>query len=191
MSREAPPRAVIDSDIIYSRVLHELMGRVAGRLRLIDLVWSKELLTEAKQALIQRKGLAEDVAQRWVDHLSQTFPAGETDISETLRSVDLDTLTSDPDDHHVCALAIASGADYLFTHDRGYLVERLAGYGVEVTDPDTFLASALDEQPQTMLDLLEIQASLWAGGRPIVELLAALERAGATTFAEKARSLQA
>jgi hypothetical protein len=58
-----PPRAVIDADIIYSRVLHDLMGRVAGDLGLLDLVWSRQLLAEAEQALIKRKGLAEEVAQ--------------------------------------------------------------------------------------------------------------------------------
>lgn len=57
MSRaDPPPRAVIDADIIYSRVLHDLMGRVADDLGLPDLVWSQELLAEAKQALIERKG---------------------------------------------------------------------------------------------------------------------------------------
>lgn len=187
MSHRDPPRAVLDADIIYSRVLHELMGRVAKRLRLLDLVWSEELLAEAKRALVQRKGLADDVAQRWVDHLSEHFSAGRTDIEEALTSVELDALTSDPGDRHVCALVIASGADYLFTHDRGYLRDPLAAHGTVVIAPDPFLVSALDNQPQGMLDLLELQASIWAGGRPIGELLDAIARAGAELFASKAR----
>lgn len=188
MSRaDPPPRAVIDADIIYSRVLHDLMGRVAGRLGLLNLVWSRELLAETKQALIESKGLAEDAAQRWVDYLPRNFPDGETSIEEVLRSPSLDALTNDPGDRHVCALAIASGASYLFTHDRGYLADGLAAHGIEVSDPDTFLAVAFESQPQAMLDLLELQASLWAGGRPITELLDALERAGAVALAEKAR----
>lgn len=184
---DPPPRAVIDADIVYSRVLHDLMGRVADDLGLLDLVWSQELLAEAKQALIERKGLDEDAAQRWVSYLSDNFPNGETRIEEALRSAELDALTNDPGDRHVCALAIASGADYLFSHDRGYLADGLAAHGVEVTDPDSFLASAFEEQPQAMLNLLKLQASLWASGKPIAELLDALERAGASTFAEMAR----
>jgi hypothetical protein len=39
-----------------------------------------------------------------------------------------------------------------------------------------------------MLEVIELQASGWAGGRPIGELLAAVERAGATAFAGKARA---
>lgn len=132
---DPPPRAVIDADIIFSRVLHDLMGRAAQRMRLFNPVWTRELLAEAKQALMQRKGLAEDVAQRWVEYLSRNFPNGETSIEEALRAAELDNLTNDPNDRHVCALAIASGADYLFTHDRGYLADRLADHGIKVTGP--------------------------------------------------------
>lgn len=185
---DPPPRAVIDVDIIYSRVLHDLMGRVADDLGLLNLVWSQELLAEAKQTLIERKGLAENAAQRWVGYLSDNFPNGEVSIEEALRSAELASLTTDPDDRHVCALAIASDASYLFTHDRGYLADRLAAHGIEVTNPDTFLAMTFESQPLAMLDLLKLQASLWAGGRPIAELLDALERAGAVTFAEMARN---
>jgi predicted nucleic acid-binding protein len=188
VSRTGPPRAVLDSDIVFSRVVHELMGRVARRLELLDLVWSKELLAEARRSLIEKKGLSEDAAARWVGYLPQNFPDGEADLTGTASSVDLSTLTDDPDDHHVCRLAIASGAAYLFTHDRGYLRSALQVHGVEVTAPDSFLTAAFDEASEGFLDLLERQAADWAGGRSIDELLAAIERAGAARFAGKARA---
>jgi predicted nucleic acid-binding protein len=187
VSRTDARRAVLDADIVYSRVLHELMGRVADDLRLLDLFWSDELLVEAREALVEKKGLPSDVAQRWVDYLPQNFPAGHTKIDEALSTTDLSSLTSDPGDHHVCALAIASNADYLFTHDRGYLREGLRRHDVEVAAPDMFLASAFDSQPRGMLETLELQASDWAGGRPIEELLDAIERAGAPILAGKVR----
>jgi predicted nucleic acid-binding protein len=190
VSRADPPRAVLDVDIIYSRVLYDLMGRAARRLRLLDLVWSEDLLAEARKSLVDKKGLPVDVAQRWVDRLPQNFPAGRVQIHEALDTIDLTTLTSDPDDHHVCALAIASHATYLFTHDRGYLRDGMRLHGVEVTAPDTFLVKVLDTHPQGILEILQLQASNWAGGRPMEELLAAIERAGAPVFAGKAyRSL--
>ena len=188
MSRADPPRAVLDAEIIFSRVLHDLMGRVAADLRMLDLVWSDQLLAEVKGSLIQRKGLAEEVAQRWVGYLPQSFPAGRTSIDEALGSGDLASLTVDPDDRHVCALAIASSADYLFTHDRGYLRDALETRGIEVIRPEGFLLLAFEEQPRAMLDVLELQASTWAGGRPIDELLDAIDRAGAAEFADMART---
>jgi predicted nucleic acid-binding protein len=126
VSQADPLRAVLDADIIYSRVLHELMGRVADDLRLLDLVWSDDLLAEACRSLTEKKGLTEKVAARWVDYLPRNFPDGRTDVAG-VGDVDVETLTDDPDDHHVCALAIASRASYLFTHDRGYLREALRG----------------------------------------------------------------
>jgi hypothetical protein len=43
------PRAVLDTDVIYSRVLHELIGRLAYQERLLTLIWSDELLNEASE----------------------------------------------------------------------------------------------------------------------------------------------
>ncbi len=164
------------------------MGRVAKRLGLLDLVWSEELLTEARRSLVEKKGLSGDAAARWVGYLPQNFPDGETDLTGAAASIDLNALTGDSDDHHVCRLAIASDAAYLFTHDRGYLRSALQGHGVEVTAPDSFLTAAFDEVSESFLDLLERQADDWAGGRSVDELLAAIERAGAAGFAGKARA---
>ncbi len=187
MSQAGPPRAVLDADIIYSRVLHELMGRVADDLRLLDLVWSEELLAEARRSLTEKKGLAADVAARWVDYLPRNFPDGRTDVTRAA-DADIDALTNDPDDRHICALAIASGATYLFTHDRGYLHEALRGRGVEVAAPDPFLVTAFDADSEGFLEIVELQAAGWPGGRPVSELLAALERAEVEGFANRVRA---
>ena len=53
---EAVPRAVLDSNVIFSRVLHELLGRVAASLRLLDVIWSDELLAESERADLRGKG---------------------------------------------------------------------------------------------------------------------------------------
>lgn len=186
MSDAGRPRAVLDSDIIYSRVLHDLMGRAARDLRLLQLFWSDELLAEARTSLEEKKGLSRDSARRWVEYLSQNFPSGRIDLAQA-SDVDPVSLTNDPADAHVCVLAVAADADYLFTHDRGYLRDGLEDFGVQVISPDEFLAPVLDSDARGMVDLLERQAAAWAGGRSVDELLAAIERAGAPTFANKAR----
>jgi hypothetical protein len=40
VSQPARLRAVLDVDIIYSRVLHELLGRIARRIEVVAGVWS-------------------------------------------------------------------------------------------------------------------------------------------------------
>jgi hypothetical protein len=88
-------RAVLDSNVIFSRVLHELFGRLALEGRLLDLVWSEELLVEASTALQERKGLDATVAERWIGHLRRAFPDGRTDPALLPVALDLATLTVD------------------------------------------------------------------------------------------------
>lgn len=63
--------------------------------------------------------------------LSRNFPSGRIDLGQA-SGIDLAGLTSDPADAHVCALAVAAEANYLFTHDRGYLRDGLKRYEVQV-----------------------------------------------------------
>jgi hypothetical protein len=51
----ATPRVVLDSSILFSRVLHELFGRLAVEAQLFTIAWSDELLAETKRALLERK----------------------------------------------------------------------------------------------------------------------------------------
>ena len=183
------PRAVLDADIVFSRVLHELMGRLATGVRLFDLVWSEELLDEAKSSLMERKGLSADAAQAWVGHMRREFPSGGVDLAGVPEGLDLASMTRDPGDVHVCSLVIAGSADLLFTFDRGYLKEPLREHGVEVPDIDRFLIAQCKEQPQAMARIVEAQADVWSGGRPLEELLVAFERANVPGFASALRSL--
>jgi predicted nucleic acid-binding protein len=182
------PRAVLDSNVIFSRVLHELMGRIATGARLLDLVWSDELLAEAKRVLQEKKPMSEEAAERWVSLMREAFPEGRVDPSALQADVDLASLTKDAGDQFVCALAIASGAQFLFTFDRGYLTEALRTFGITVTSPDPWLATAIAEEPDLFEDLLPAQARAW-GGRSLDELIDAIERAGAPDFAARAREL--
>jgi predicted nucleic acid-binding protein len=184
---ERVSRAVLDADILFSRVLHDLFGRLALSLELFDLLWSDELLAEARRKLIEEKALSAEAAERWVRHLVDGFPAGRVEI-DTPMAVNLTELTIDPDDHHVCALAVAGDADYLITRDQGYLPDGLRGHGVEVVAPDDLLCRVFGDQPQAVLDVLELQAGEWGGGRPVATLIDAFERAGAADFAGRART---
>ena len=181
------PRAVLDTDVIYSRVLHELIGRLAHQERLLTLIWSDELLKEAKRILVERKPMPEHAAERWVDYMRQAFPKQRIQIDQLPAEMDLTTLTADPGDHHICALAIAGHADLLLTFDQGYVSKSLAEHGIRVLTPDAFLTMTLQEDPDAIIGALQSQAEAWGGGRSIDELLDAIQRAGATVLAGNAR----
>jgi predicted nucleic acid-binding protein len=184
-----PPRAVLDTDVIYSRVLHELIGRLAYQERLLTLVWSDELLNEAKRILVERKQVPQQAAERWVDYMRKAFPDQRIEIDHLAADLDPTELTTDPGDHHICALAIAGHADILLTFDHGYISESLAKHGIRVLTPDAFLDTTLQENPDAIMGAIQSQTEVWGGGRPISELLDAIQRAGATMFAGNARRL--
>jgi hypothetical protein len=97
-------------------------------------------------------------------------------------------LTSDDDDQHICALAVAGGADCIVTFDKSFDTQALGVLGVDVATPDTFLCKAIDEEPELFREILVDQAAAW-GGRTVEELIDAIKRAGAPVFAAKARKL--
>jgi predicted nucleic acid-binding protein len=186
--RERPPLAVLDTDVIFSRVLYELLGRLALQQRLLTLVWSDELLGEAERVLTARKALPVAVAARWVSYLREAFPQKRVDPDALEADVDLGSLTSDPDDEHGCALALAGGAELLLTFDHGYQRAALEAFGITVLDPDTYLTGLLAEEPDAVLTSVSSTARAWGGGRPVGELVDALARAGAEQFAEHLRA---
>jgi predicted nucleic acid-binding protein len=187
LSERLPLQAVLDSDVIFSRVLYELLGRLALQQRLLTLIWSEELLAEAERVLTERKPLPAAVAAQWVGYPREAFPHERIDLSTAPADVELGSLTRDSDDEHVCALAVADSADLLLTFDRGYVHERLQARGVEVLDPDTYLTELLAEEPEAVLASVATTARAWGGGRSVGELTEALARARAEQFVERLR----
>lgn len=178
---------MLDTDVIFSRVLHELFGRLASELRLLTLIWSDELVAEAERVLVERKPLEPAAARRWVGYLREAFPDGCIDLACRMSALDLSRMTSDPADEHIAKLAIVGNADLLIAGDRSYDGAALQEHGIELQTPDTFLRAAFDAEPEPVLDVLHEQVGVWGGGRPIGQLIDAIERAGAPTFAAHVR----
>jgi predicted nucleic acid-binding protein len=183
-----PPTVVLDTNVVFSRVLHELLGRAGNTGGLLELIWSEELVAETTRVLIEEKGLDRERAEVWAGLMADVFPAGRVDISQIPSDLDLSALTSDDDDQHICALAVAGGADYILTFDKSFDVEALGAFGIDVVEPDVFLSTAIDEEPELFRDILTEQAAAW-GGRSIEELIDAIERTHTPAFATKARKL--
>jgi predicted nucleic acid-binding protein len=189
-----PPTVVLDTNVIFSRVLHELLGRVANTGGLLELIWSEELVQETTRVLIEDKGLDPKRAAIWAGLIADVFPAGRVDISQIPPDLDLSTLTSDEDDYHICALAIAGSADFILTFDKKFNLDALQALGIQAIEPDAFLVAAIDDDPDSFREILTEQAAAWAPrtlppGRTIEELIDAIERTSTPIFAAKARKL--
>jgi putative PIN family toxin of toxin-antitoxin system len=182
------PKAVLDTNVLFSRVLHELLGRAATTGNLLELIWSDELVQETTRTLINEKSLSHENAELWVGLMTGAFPAGQVDITQVPPDLDLSALTSDEDDQHICALAVAGAADYLITFDQSFNRAALQTLGIDVVEPDVFLSAAIDEDPDLFREILVEQAAAW-GGRTVTELIDAIERTTTSVFAAKARQL--
>jgi len=65
-----------------------------------------------------------------------------------------------PDDHHVLAVAVASGAQATVTFNlRDFPADALDPYGIEAYSPDQFLCSLFGHSPETMNRIIEEQAA--------------------------------
>jgi hypothetical protein len=99
----------------------------------------------------------------------------------------------DPDDRHVLAAAIVTGADVIVTHNlRDFPPEILDRYDIEAQHPDEFLRHVIDLAPVLVVDAVRAQqASLAKPPLTMGELLARFERLGlAETVTELRRLME-
>jgi hypothetical protein len=167
-------------------VLHELFGRLALDAQLFAILWSDELLAETKRVLIERKPVDEPVAERWVRYLRDAFPEGRVTPPDE-HPVDLATVTSDPDDEHVCALALASAPSRSSPQTKASTPTRSPASRSRSPAPTSSSPRCATSSPTSSLRVAERQARAWRG-RPLVELLDAYQRAG-TRLARQLRRL--
>lgn len=181
-------RVVVDANVLYSRFLHELIGR-CGVFGIYDLFWSDELLAETERVLVREKGLTEEQAQATVRLVRTAFPQNRIDQTAIDPAITLSAYTTDPGDEHIVALAICANADILVTADRGFRGAALRDdHGVRLRNPDAYLTDLLVADGETFKHLL----AGWARHRTdlgIDGLLASIGRTGCTQFAAGAARL--
>ncbi|GBD16360.1 Putative ribonuclease VapC50 [bacterium HR26] len=69
-------------------------------------------------------------------------------------------MQNEPDDHHVLAVAVKSGAQSIVTFNLGdFPADALEPYGIEAYSPDQFLCSLFGHSPETMNRVIEEQAA--------------------------------
>lgn len=152
------------------------MGRVADDLRLLDLVWSDDLLAEARRSLVEKKCLTEEVATRWVDYLPRNFPDGETDVTRAA-DVDIEALTDDPDDRHVCALAIGLRVPATSSLTTAVICARPSEVR-ELRSPRQTRSSPPPSTPTPRIPRAHRAAGRWLGVRTADQGVAGRDRAG-------------
>lgn len=109
-----------------------------------------------------------------------------TGIESLIKGLEL----PDPDDRHVLAAAIRSGAAVIVTQNlKDFPQDKLDPYGIEAQHPDTFITRLFDLNPGAVVGAAqEHRASLKNPPKTVDEYLDTLERQGLTQTVAELRS---
>lgn len=171
------PIVVLDACVLYPAALRDLFMRlaVAGLIQarwtaLIHEEWIKAVLED--RADLKREDL--ERTRRLMDHHAEGCLV--RDFEPHIGSFGL----PDPDDEHVLAAAVVSGADSIVTwNGRDFPAEILGPLGIAVVTPDEMAASLLKDRPEEVCAAVrETRLSLKNPPKSIVEYLEVLTARG-------------
>ncbi|MBN8633319.1 MAG: PIN domain-containing protein [Rhodobacterales bacterium] len=159
-------KAVLDACVLYPTVLREIL-QGAGEAGLYQPVFSDRILREWVLATAKLGPEAPALAEGEAAQLRAAFPRG---LVREHPEIEARLVLPDPNDRHVLASAIASGADALVTFNaQDFPGHVLAAEGVSRRDPDGFLWELQSRHPDAMERVVEaVRAKAEAiSGQPV------------------------
>lgn len=168
-------KAVLDACVLYPTVLREIL-QGAAEAGLYVPVFSERILREWVLATAKLGAEAPVIAAGEAAGLRAAFPQA---LVRERPEIEARLLLPDPNDRHVLATAIASGADAIVTFNaQDFPGHVLAGEGIARRDPDGFLWELQSRHPDAMARIVEaVRAKAEAiSGQPVA-LKALLKRA--------------
>jgi predicted nucleic acid-binding protein len=172
-----PPVAVYDACVLYPAPLRDLLVRVALA-GLVRAHWTDQIHDEwTRNVLANRPELAAssiERSRRLMDaHVHDALVVGYENLIPGL------TLP-DPDDRHVLAAAVHSGAGVVVTFNLSdFPPTALAPHSIEAVHPDEFVMRMLDGQPRTTCEAVRQQRlALKKPPKTVEEFLPVLAQCG-------------
>lgn len=141
--------AIYDANVLYPNTLRDLLIRIAQQPHLVRAKWTDAILDEMLGNL--RKNLPDIPAEK-ADRLRERMNGAVRDClvegyEPLIEVLDL----PDPDDRHVLAAAIKSGAQVIVTRNgKDFPRGKLAPWGIRAKSPDDFVYDTLDIDPQAI-----------------------------------------
>jgi hypothetical protein len=174
---EGPVSAVYDANLLYPAPLRDLFIRLA-QAGLVRARWTDQIHDEWLRNVLK------DNARLSPERLARTRALMNEAVRDCLVTGYEDLIASlslpDPDDRHVLAAAIRSGAEVILTFNLAdFPAATLERFGVEARHPDDFLADLLDLAPGAVCTAVKRQREgLRNPPKTAQELLATLEGHG-------------
>ena len=135
--------AVIDANVLFPIVIRDYLIWLSIY-ELYSPKWSIKLLEEFKNTLIKRK-ISKEKADQQVELLNKSSPnALVRNYESIIPAIDL----PDENDRHVVAAAVKCNANVIVTYNKKHFPqEYLEQFGLNILDPDTFIADMIDLSP--------------------------------------------
>ncbi len=178
---------VYDACVLHPAPLRDLLIRIA-RAGLVRARWTDTILDECFRSIVGRRPELEIPLRRTRELMTAAVPDCLVEGHEHLiESLEL----PDPDDRHVLAAAIRSGAETIVTANlRDFPRDTLARHQVEAKHPDDFVLDLIDTTPAVVLALVTRQAAdLRSPPRSVDELLGLLQSVGLPVAVARLREL--
>ncbi len=144
---------VLDANVLFPFRKRDVLLRFceAGLFRAR---WSQQILDEWTNNLLAAKPHLAASIQAQLEAMERAFPEASVQGHEPL----IAALTlPDPDDRHVLAAAISSGAQHIITENlRDFPEEVLSDFGIEAIDADEFLSRTFDLYPEAAIEALKL-----------------------------------
>ncbi|WP_335981666.1 MULTISPECIES: PIN domain-containing protein [Streptomycetaceae] len=130
-----------DSNVLYPNTVRDLLIRLA-RHGIVQAKWTEQILDEVQEAL-RRNNVGDDakraeLRRRMNAAVRDCLVTGYESLTEGLK-------LPDPDDRHVLAAAVKSGAQVIVTNNRKHFPpDCLAEWGIESKTADDFVMDLID-----------------------------------------------
>lgn len=150
------PVALLDANVLYPARLRDLLIRlnIGG---LYQARWSDQILDECFRNILEdRPELSADRLDRTRQNMIAALPdATVSDYAELVVEQDL----PDPDDRHVLAAALKTGAEFLVTNNLDDFPADKVPTHLRVMSPDEFVAMLAETDMETIVEVIEAQAA--------------------------------
>jgi len=169
--------AILDACVLYPATLRDFLLRLA-QAGVYAPFWSETILEECFRSVQRdRPDLSASQLARTRKFMNDAFEEALVTGHET----GLETyILPDPDDRHVLAAAVHSGATWIVTFNLRDFPERaLEPLGIQAIHPDAFVLACLEHSPDVVLRVLHTQQDALIRPRPTLEeLLGRLQEQG-------------
>jgi predicted nucleic acid-binding protein len=177
---------IYDANVLVGNAQRDLLVRIALT-GLVQAKWTDRILDEAFAAVQKSRPdiRPENISrtrQLMIDAVADCLVSGHEPLIEGLH-------LRDPDDRHVLAAAIKSGAQVIVTADKDFTVEDLAPWDIEAKHPDDFILDQIDINDRMVWACVQQIANSHQNPPETVEdVLGQLERSGLVRSAAALRS---